>query len=903
MIVDRLRVRGKLNFLLAVPLVAVVLVAVPFVAVQIEATRSAAITADAARNARQLGGLVWELQRERLLTAGYLGSPTDDGVALQLQQQAVADSVEAIGRSLGDDASDELVEALARVQSLGDLRQGALARGVSLESVARTYHAVIGAVVDALRLASQRTSDAEGTRQLTALDALLRANEENALRGMALIAAATKPQTGLRILEDASAQAQMFTERFVQQSDVNQARLVVLVDQGEAARQVEGMVDTLDDSPTARPNPALVPDALAGVEAQSTLRRLVQDRVTREIADAAAGRATDARSAAWTVGLGTAILFLLVMALAMFVSRSISRPLQRLTLAATAVADVARTELLRVSDVEHTDEQPLRVAAIDVKSGDEVGELATAFNRVQTTAALLLERQLVTRRNVSLIFANVAQRTQNLVGRQLVVIDELERDEQNTQLLSKLYRLDHLSTRLRRNAKNLLVVAGAREQTNLGAPMGLTTALRAALAEIEDYQRVRIGSVPDAILVPQLGSDLVLVLAELVENATAFSPPGSSVEVRATVEDGGGCVVTVVDHGIGMTSKRIAEENDRIVERERLDIAPTSVLGLFVVGRLSRRHGLTVELSETPGGGVTATVRIPTSLVTVAPARSGKIRPVSGSEPIGRRQPLIPTPALVIPEATSGGPFSWFTGPANGAPALPAAAPVLEVPAVRMPALPSPAPPPVPPVPPPTPPPAPRPLPATPALDVPVGQTRSGLVRRVPGAQLQAGLASHDPTPHLRSQEPTTHRTAQNPTPPQAPVHDAAAARDALDAYQSAIARAATPAPASPPRPVPVSPAPPPASPAPVPAPPMPAAPVSAAPVSAAPTNGGPANRSSLARRIPGAHLAASLRRDEPAPTPARDGDAPAARNPELDRAVFDAYAAGLARAEAETTP
>jgi signal transduction histidine kinase len=899
MIVDRLRVRGKLNFLLAVPLVAVVLVAVPFVAVQIEATRSAATTADAARNARQLGGLVWELQRERLLTAGYLASPTDDGVALQLQQQTVADSVEAIRRSLGDDASDELVEALARVQSLGDLRQGALARGVSLESVARTYHAVIGAVVDALRLASQRTSDAEGTRQLTALDALLRANEENALRGMALIAAATKPQTGLRILEDASAQAQMFTERFVQQSDVNQARLVVLVDQGEAARQVEGMVDALDDSPTARPNLALVPDALAGVEAQSTLRRLVQDRVTREIADAAAGRATDARSAAWTVGLGTAFLFLLVMALAMFVSRSISRPLQRLTLAATAVADVARTELLRVSDVEHADEQPPRVAAIDVKSGDEVGELATAFNRVQTTAAMLLERQLVTRRNVSLIFANVAQRTQNLVGRQLVVIDELERDEQNTQLLSKLYRLDHLSTRLRRNAKNLLVVAGAREQTNLGAPMGLTTALRAALAEIEDYQRVRIGPVPDATLAPQLGSDLVLVLAELVENATAFSPPGSSVEVRATVGgDGGGCVVTVVDHGIGMTSKRLAEENDRIVERERLDIAPTSVLGLFVVGRLSRRHGLTVELSETPGGGVTATVRIPTSLVTVAPVRSGTIRPMSGSEPIGRRQPLIPTPALVIPEATSDGPFSWFAGPGCGAPALPAAAPVLEVPAVRMAALPSSAPPPTPPVPPPPPPPAARPLPATPALDVPVGQTRSGLVRRVPGAQLQAGLASHDPTPHRRSQDPTTHRTAQSPTPPQAPVHDAAAARDALDAYQSAIARAATPAPASPPRPVPVSPAPPPASPAPVPAPPVPAP-----PVSAAPTNGGPANRSSLARRIPGAHLAASLRRDEPAATPARDGDATAARNPELDRAVFDAYAAGLARAEAETTP
>ncbi len=795
MILGRLRVRGKLNFLLALPLAAVVLVAVPFVAVQAEDARSANATADAARNARQLGGLVWELQRERLLTAGFITSPTDDGVALRLQQQTVVDSVEDIGASLGSDASDEMVEALARVESLGNLRAGALERGVSLESVARTYHAIIGAVVDALRLAVQRTSDAEGTRQLTAIDALLRANEENALRGMALIAAATKPQVGLRILEDASAQAQMFTVRFVQQSDVEQARLVVLVDQGEAARRVEAMVDDLDTSPTAKPKLELVAGALAAVEAQSTLRRLVQDRVTREIADTAAKRAAEAEGAAWTVGLGTALLFLLVMTLAVVVSRSISQPLQRLTVAATTVADVARTELLRVADVEHADEQPPRVAAIDVSSGDEVGELATAFNRVQTTAAMLLERQLVTRRNVSLIFANVAQRTQNLVGRQLVVIDELERDEQNTALLTKLYRLDHLSTRLRRNAKNLLVVAGARDQNALATPMPLATALRSALAEIEDYQRVRIGPIPEATVAPRLGSDLVLVLAELVENATAFSPPGSAVEVRATVSDEDGCTVTVVDHGIGMTPQRLADENGRIVERERLDIAPTSVLGLFVVGRLSRRHGLAVELSETKGGGVTAALTIPASLVTAATALPGTLpapAPVTG----GRRQPLVPAQPLVIPEATSDGTFSWFTHTEDdedepaAAPsqprALPPALPAGPPPAAR-PAAPAAS----------APPPVDRPAATAPAADArPALQrplppplpaqaseiaARNGLIRRVPGAQLQAGLANHpDPTPP----------GAQARTSPE---HDAATARDAFDAYQSGIARATEP--------------------------------------------------------------------------------------------------------------
>ena len=219
----------------------------------------------------------------------------------------------------------------------------------------------------------------------------------------------------------------------------------------------------------------------------------------------------------------------------MVVSRSIARPLQRLTVAATTVADLAHTELVRVTDVEHADEQPPRVAAIDVKSGDEVGELAVAFNRVQTTAAMLLERQLVTRRNVSLMFANVAQRTQNLVGRQLAVIDELERDEQDTQLLSKLYRLDHLSTRLRRNAENLLVVAGARERR--GSRRADGAGHRAARRARRDRG---LPAGPDRAgarghRAPQLGSDLVLVFAELLENATAFSPPGSSVEVHATV--------------------------------------------------------------------------------------------------------------------------------------------------------------------------------------------------------------------------------------------------------------------------------------------------------------------------------------------------------------------------------
>jgi len=857
MILGRLRVRGKLNLLLLLPLAAVTLIAIPFVAGQVENARAATTTADAAGNARQLGALVWELQRERLLTAVYLASPNGDDIGVMKQQQMVADTAEAVRDSLGPDASEELVKALARLGSLADLRAGALERGVSLDSVARTYHAVIEAVIDALRLVPQRTSDAEGTRQLTALDALLRANEQSSLRGMAVIAAAASPDTGLRLLADSSAQAQMLTERFVQQANVDQAGLVVLVDQGEAARRVEELVKTAPEPHRQGQVAAFVADALAGVESQSTLRRLVQDRVTREISEAAAARAGSARSAAWTVGVGAAVLFVLVMVLVVSVSRSIAHPLQRLTRAAGKVADLANAELMRVSDVERVEEQrPPRLAAIDVTSGDEVGELATAFNRVQATAAMLLERQMVTRRNVSMMFANVAQRTQSLVSRQLSLVDELERNEQNAQLLAKLYRLDHLSTRLGRNAKNLLVVAGARDGGRLAAPSSLATALRTALAEIEDYQRVHFGSVGEIMISSELVSDLVLVFAELLENATAFSPPESQVDVQSELFFDGWCQVSIIDRGIGMRPDQLSEENRRLVERERLDIAPTSVLGLFVVGRLARRHGLDIRLSPTPGGGVTATVGIPSVLITpgtaaveassvvlptplppipraLAPAASIEATPGDAAsaekvyEPLPR--PAAPWPSVLTPPASNDDGFSWFS-------------PAGEISAdlVRDTGT------------------------ATHPEDRPYGraaappQDRSTLNRRVPGQQL-----------------PATSPRPTDPAPVRPAVQDPAAARVAMDAYQTAIARAALPS--------------------------EPATTASPS-KSPAPTARGEATvtfrgRASLPRRVPGAHLAPSLRHI-PAAAPPQPDPASPTRDPESERAAFDAFAEAMAISE-----
>jgi len=781
-VLGRLRVRGKLNLLLALPLAAVILVAVPFVIVQVDDADSAAGTASQARQAREIGRLVSDVQRERLLTAAYLNGAVPFAEVAE-EQQTVDRTAASMTSALGGATTAELRTALLRLGSLTDIRNNVQGGNVSLESVGRTYHAINEALIDALRLVPNETSDAVGTRQLTALEALLRAGEQQTLRGMALILAVRNPEAGLSLLDDMSDRAQISTERFVSQADIEQARIVVAVEDSDAGNRVNELVARATDPRDEDAATLFVAEAYAAVDAQSELRRTSQARVITEIADSATARAEQSRVVAWVIGGGAALLFLLVAALAVVVSRSIANPMRRLTAAATDVADLAEAELVRVADTETPAAQVPKLQSIDVTTRDEVGELADAFNRVQATAANLVERQALTRRNVSQMFANVARRTQNLVGRQLALVDELERDEQDPRLLTGLYRLDHLSTRLRRTADNLLVVAGARTDTAHSGPADLPTALRSALAEIEDYQRVQLKDVRNVVLSASLATDLTLLFAELLENATAFSPPESPVEVSTWRTKDGSCVVGIVDHGIGLPEERLDTENRRLVARERLDITPTSVLGLFVVGRLARRHGLNVRLLATPGGGVTVRVHIPYTHFTES------------------RGPLGPTtaqpqrdPVEVIPPAKFTPGFTWFPEelPAAGAPAP---APVREesrgglrrrVAGAQLPGVPAEGT---------TPPGPPRQhdvvatrnqlagFQAGTALAKEAPSSRGGLSRRVPGRSMASALHNDSPA---KLRERTDK--AWKPRDPEAD-------RDQLSSFVAGFARATTDAP------------------------------------------------------------------------------------------------------------
>jgi signal transduction histidine kinase len=563
-----------------------------------------------------------------------------------------------------------------------------------------------------------------------------------------------------------------------------------------------------------------------------------------------------------------ALLLLVTVTLAVAATRSIARPVQRLTQAATAVADLADRELARVTDVEDAEEeQPPRLAEIDVSSRDEVGELAQAFNRVQTTATLLVERQMTMRRNVGLMFANVAQRTQNLVNRQLAIVDQLESDDNNKHALATLYQLDHLSTRLSRSAKNLLVIAGTRDDPRIVKPTPLATIVRSALAEIEDYQRIRVGTICEGVVASALVTDLVVVFAELMENATTFSPPASFVDVHAEMY-GHVCQVSIVDRGIGIPPDQLTDENSRLVMRERLDIAPSGVLGLFVVGRLARRHGIAVELAPTPGGGTTARVTIPTSLLLQeAPVPAFVGASVGNERMTGVISPRGSTPAMTMLPAGLADGFSWFSPPAlTEGMAYPGAdlthvATWEPVPTERA-VVPG------------------APLTARASADFEPSaspppahaqaRARDGLVRRVRGAQIPR--AALTPT--------NSSATAAHPPGPPAVPHamgDAAAARAEMDGFQAAVTRFAGPPTDQPAGHSPDE------------------VPVTAADPTEVPW---PKRSGRRAGQAPGSHAWPVA--GGPVAGPAGNGTDPAGGDAEPPRTVFDSFAVGLAKAVVE---
>ncbi|HEX6569347.1 MAG TPA: ATP-binding protein, partial [Acidimicrobiales bacterium] len=333
------------------------------------------------------------------------------------------------------------------------------------------------------------------------------------------------------------------------------------------------------------------------------------------------------------------------------VSRSITKPLRSLTRQAKEMADHRLPNA--VNDILDT---PLgeniavpRVDPVRVRTRDEVADVADALNTVQDTAIDLAVEQAVLRRNIADSFVNLGRRNQNLLGRQLDFITELESNETDAEALSNLFRLDHLATRMRRNAESLLVLAGFEPPRQWAAPVRLTDVIRAALGEVESYQRVTVRGAEPATVIGSAAADLAHLLAELIENALVFSPPDQTVEIRGRNRNDGGYTLAIIDSGLGMSAGDLAAANRRLAGAESFTIAPSKYLGHYVAGNLAARHRIAVRLDNSPGSGITATITVPPSLLTDERVTSAPVTP-----PHGHRLPPAPAPAAQLLPASVG---------------------------------------------------------------------------------------------------------------------------------------------------------------------------------------------------------------------------------------------------------
>nr|WP_206322749.1 nitrate- and nitrite sensing domain-containing protein [Streptomyces sp. HNM0575] len=310
---------------------------------------------------------------------------------------------------------------------------------------------------------------------------------------------------------------------------------------------------------------------------------------------------------------GAVILLVLGISLvgAFVVARSMVRSLRRLQDTAQDVARKRLPELVRQMSESEPQDVDTSVESVGVHSRDEIGKVASAFDDVHREAVRLAGEQALLRGNVNAMFTNLSRRSQGLIQRQLSLISELESREADPDQLSSLFKLDHLATRMRRNGENLLVLAGEEPGRRWTRPVPLVDVLRAAASEVEQYERIELNSVPATEVAGRVVNDLVHLLAELLENATSFSSPQTKVKVTGHALPDGRVLVEIHDTGIGLSPEDLSAINERLASPPTVDVSVSRRMGLFVVGRLSLRHGIRIQLRPSDSGGTTALVMLP----------------------------------------------------------------------------------------------------------------------------------------------------------------------------------------------------------------------------------------------------------------------------------------------------
>jgi HAMP domain-containing protein len=664
--IRNLPIRSKLIGILITPLLALTLLTSLGIGANLATKVQAEHLRQQAAFAITLSRLVHELQDERDLTAGWVsGGRADDGRRdVDDQQARVNRALEAVrkdAQALEDDGSSfygKVQTALAGLDRLAEVRGQAEdnAAAATPQQVLDSYSELIGKLL-AVDFEIARDADNHTmTGNVAAFVAMVRLGEATSQeRGfLHAVTAAGKFTPGeFQHLSELVGAQRSWRSQFNAAATPEQHQALdqnlQRADSEQATQLRDDLVGTAPSQPATAPSqPTTVPPAdwYRASTARIELLRGVEENLAGDVdAAAAAVQAGGSRRALLYTVILTALLWLTV-GLVLLMARSMVQPLRTLTDTANEVADHRLPGV--VDQLQHAkDPRDLDVVPepVPVTSTDEIGQVSAAFNSVHSTAIQVATEQAALRRSVGDMFLNLARRSQSLIDRQLELMDDLERNETDPETLENLFRLDHLATRMRRNSEDLIVLSGEAPPRRWSQPMPLVEVVRAAVAEVEDYNRVELLPIDEAMgLAGQAVSDVVHLLAELIENATSFSPPGTKVQIAGQAISSG-YVLEIEDRGLGMSDEELVEANERLANPPVVDFALSRMLGLYVVARLAQRYNIKVQLRHSWYGGITALVLLPPNLTVQAPVPESL---EAGQN--GHQRPQLTSPARPSPD-------------------------------------------------------------------------------------------------------------------------------------------------------------------------------------------------------------------------------------------------------------
>ncbi len=677
-------IRTKLLAVLALPIVVLMIGAAVISTQGFARAGQAAKVEKLAAGAGSLGDLVVRIHQERILALQVISGRANGNKVAELKRaqgatdltlQETREFVNSLDLgSLSQESVDAVKASEEAHNKLGAVRADIASGHAQADQVAARYDAMIALDVALPQRIGDSLTDRSIGRSLAAYSALSNLVElasQEAELGAAVIADhGVDPATAVQLssLQGVQTQAIQTFRLNAKQSQVEalDAALFQPIDERAAFTSERlDIVASLQGTPITTPQGEWIKTSAARVKA---IRAQLDPLATQTAEDAATAAAAARRQAVLLLGLGLAVVALLV-GLGLVLARAMTRPLRRLTVTAGAVAE----ELPRMVERMATPgEGPgITLPEIHVDSKDEVGQLAQAFKNVNETTLRVAEEQAALRASIAEMFVNVARRNHVLLSRQLSFIDQLERTEENPDTLDNLFKLDHLATRMRRNAESLIVLAGIDAGRRLRRPMPLSDVIRTAVSEIERYDRVDLALQADPPLVGHVALTSAHMIAELLENATQFSNPDTRV-VTATAFSNAGVRITITDLGLGMTWDEITDANQRIANPPVTDVVGSQRLGFYVVGRLARRLDATVSLRPGRTQGTVVTIdlppalfvpgtvtELPTAEVDAAPAElepaeitadgSGGGSVLASSAPVLPQVPVLPQLPVVSP--------------------------------------------------------------------------------------------------------------------------------------------------------------------------------------------------------------------------------------------------------------